>query len=208
MLCVVLRHQIRDIDSFWEPGIDPAAQRMRHEAYSMRRHEKMKAVRTAWRVVANEGPAEEGDGHASAPRPGAVQGSDETGTLLELERRRLEKLQIKQQREIQQMMEYEMQMAKVREETEKKLKKEAEREEQRKRERLKRKKQAAERKRLQDMQKKLEEELEEKAKRELAQREYEREKALAEKKRKEERRIQLEVRFCGLYAHAHADRHR
>jgi hypothetical protein len=36
--------KIRDIDSFWEPNLDPAAQRMRHEAYSTRRHEKMKLV--------------------------------------------------------------------------------------------------------------------------------------------------------------------
>ena len=31
--------RIRDLDSFREPGIDPAVQRMRHEAYSQRRHE-------------------------------------------------------------------------------------------------------------------------------------------------------------------------
>jgi hypothetical protein len=37
--------RIRDLDSFWEPGIDPAIQRMRHEAYSQRRHEMMRLCR-------------------------------------------------------------------------------------------------------------------------------------------------------------------
>lgn len=33
------------MDSFWQPGVDPAVLRMRHEAYSTLRHEKMKALR-------------------------------------------------------------------------------------------------------------------------------------------------------------------
>ena len=37
--------RIRDLDSFWEVGIDPEIQRMRHEVYSHRRHEMMKIVR-------------------------------------------------------------------------------------------------------------------------------------------------------------------
>jgi hypothetical protein len=37
--------RIRDLDSFWEAGLDPAIQRMRHEAYSQRRHEMMRLCR-------------------------------------------------------------------------------------------------------------------------------------------------------------------
>ena len=37
--------KIRDIDSFWEAGIEPAVQRMRHEAYVQRRYEIMKQCR-------------------------------------------------------------------------------------------------------------------------------------------------------------------
>ena len=37
--------KIRDIDSFWEPGIEPSVQRMRHEAYVQRRYETMKECR-------------------------------------------------------------------------------------------------------------------------------------------------------------------
>jgi hypothetical protein len=38
--------RIRDLDSFWENNIDPAIQRMRHEAYSQRRHEMMRLCRS------------------------------------------------------------------------------------------------------------------------------------------------------------------
>lgn len=31
--------------SFWEPGVEPEVQRMRHEAYSQRRHEMMRLCR-------------------------------------------------------------------------------------------------------------------------------------------------------------------
>ena len=37
--------KVRDIDSFWEPNIDPSVQRMRHEAYVQRRHDIMKQCR-------------------------------------------------------------------------------------------------------------------------------------------------------------------
>ncbi|CAN0230050.1 unnamed protein product, partial [Hapterophycus canaliculatus] len=37
--------RVRDLDSFWEPGVEPEVQRMRHEAYSQRRHEMMRLCR-------------------------------------------------------------------------------------------------------------------------------------------------------------------
>lgn len=98
--------KIRTMDSFWEPGLDPAAQRMRHEAYSKRRHEKMKAVRRAREEVANKGPAaEEAAESFSKAATGEIDTRRMSGTLLEIEQRRLAKVQAKQQREIQQMME-------------------------------------------------------------------------------------------------------
>jgi len=42
--------RIRDLDSFWEPKIEPEIQRMRHETYGRRRHEMMKIGRTERRV--------------------------------------------------------------------------------------------------------------------------------------------------------------
>eukprot|EP00938_MAST-03A_sp_MAST-3A-sp1_P006383 g6383.t1 len=37
--------QIRDLDSFWEPRLDPSLQRIHHEAYVKQRHEFMRIVR-------------------------------------------------------------------------------------------------------------------------------------------------------------------
>ena len=45
--------RIRDLDSFWEPGLDAARQGMRHEAYSERRHGYMKSVRRSRTAVMN-----------------------------------------------------------------------------------------------------------------------------------------------------------
>ena len=55
--------RIRDLDSFKESGIDQAVQRMRHEAYSQRRHEYMKIVRGARKkLYANAAGGSHGDG--------------------------------------------------------------------------------------------------------------------------------------------------
>ena len=106
--------KIRDIDAFWQPGLDPAVQRMRHEAYSALRHEKMKAVRTARRAIIKD---IELGGTGSPIKPGATKKRSTTSgastarsnasdakNLLEIERRRLEKLKVKQQKEIEGMM--------------------------------------------------------------------------------------------------------
>ena len=37
--------RIRDLDSFWEPDLDPARQSMRHESYCERRHGLVKMLR-------------------------------------------------------------------------------------------------------------------------------------------------------------------
>ena len=49
---------IRDLDSFWEPGIDTAVQHMRHESYSQIRHQHMKIARQERdRLIDSEGGA-------------------------------------------------------------------------------------------------------------------------------------------------------
>ena len=45
--------RIRDLDSFWEPGIDASRQGMRHEVYSERRHSIMKSLRKARTAIIN-----------------------------------------------------------------------------------------------------------------------------------------------------------
>lgn len=156
--------KIRDLDSFWEPGLDPAIQRMRHEAYSMQRHNKMQAARAARQQMIAEQKREKKIKSAKSK----LNISEDAGTLVEIERRRLEKLQRKQQQEIEQMMQYEMRMAQTQEEVQRKQQAEAERQEQLEKQRQRRRKEAQELARQKELQKRLLEEEQERERRMLA----------------------------------------
>lgn len=100
--------KIRDIDSFWESGIDPAVQRMRHEAYVQRRHDIMKQCRLERKRMINA------EIEASSKLPSADSGltpemiiqqqKEQSSTLLQMEMQRLEKLQKRQEKELEQMI--------------------------------------------------------------------------------------------------------
>jgi hypothetical protein len=100
--------KVRDIDSFWEPGVDPAVQRMRHEAYVQRRHETMKQCRTERKRIINEAfeastnlsPGEE----ILTPEMLLEKQKEQSSTLIQLEMQRIEKLQRRQQKELEQMI--------------------------------------------------------------------------------------------------------
>ena len=114
--------RIRDLDSFWEPDIDPKIQRMRHEAYSQQRHDLMKELRgERAKVTKQHEHRARRAGHAPAAKGSAVgkslrKDAHKNAALLELENRRLAKIQRRQQREIEQMLQYEMQMTEIIEE--------------------------------------------------------------------------------------------
>ena len=46
--------RIRDLDSFWEPGLDPSVQAMRHEAHSEMRFKTFEMVKTERNKIKNE----------------------------------------------------------------------------------------------------------------------------------------------------------
>lgn len=99
--------KIRDIDSFWEAGLDPAVQRMRHEAYVQRRHDLMKQCRSERKRLIN---AEFDTSLNSAPEAGLTpemilqQQKEQNSTLIQLEMQRIEKMQKRQEKEIEQMI--------------------------------------------------------------------------------------------------------
>ena len=100
--------KIRDIDSFWESGIDPAVQRMRHEAYVQRRHEIMKQCRLERKRMVN---AEfKSSTNMTAEVPGLTpemileQQRQQSSTLIQLEMQRIAKMQARQEKELEQMM--------------------------------------------------------------------------------------------------------
>ncbi len=101
--------KIRDIDSFWEPGIDPAVQRMRHEAYVQRRYDLMKQCRHERKKMMNadfeeeEGPQR--GGSTMSPEKMLEEQALKNSTLIEMELKRIEKMKQRQEKELEQMLE-------------------------------------------------------------------------------------------------------
>ncbi|EEY65081.1 uncharacterized protein PITG_16548 [Phytophthora infestans T30-4] len=109
--------KIRDLDSFYDPDVTTAVQRMRHEAYSLRRHEEMQTLRAEKRklleaedrggvipsrLVAISGPKR--GSHSANGLPSSSSGSPATknsSSLLNIERQRLEKVRQRQERELE-----------------------------------------------------------------------------------------------------------
>jgi hypothetical protein len=100
--------KIRDIDSLWEPGIDPAVQRMRHEAYVQRRHEIMKQCRQERKRMLNAEFKQSTNINHEAPglTPDMIleQQKAQSSTLIQLEMARIAKMQARQEKELEQMM--------------------------------------------------------------------------------------------------------
>jgi hypothetical protein len=99
--------KIRDIDSFWEPDIDPSVQRMRHEAYVQRRYEVMKQCRLEWKKLANaefEGTPVHNSSNGLSPEKILKQQEEQNATIIELEKKRIEKMKLRQERELEQML--------------------------------------------------------------------------------------------------------
>lgn len=100
--------KIRDIDSFWESGIDPSVQRMRHEAYVQRRYEVMKQLRIERKKIAHIAECADSKGAATTtgmtPEMVLKQQQEQNSTILELEKKRIQKMKERQERELEQML--------------------------------------------------------------------------------------------------------
>ena len=176
--------RIRDLDSFWEPGIDASRQGMRHEAYSERRHSIMKALRKARTSIINADAAKERRGGKQGSSIAAQMKAEEAkkeSTMIEMEAKRLAKMQRRQQKEIEQLLAFEMKTAQIQEQAQRKLAEEMKRQERKKREVLRRQKIKAEEQRMKALKRQAEEELEEKKRRALANQQYLKEAQLKEK---------------------------
>lgn len=182
--------KIRDIDSFWEPGIEPSVQRMRHEAYVQRRYETMKECRLERKRLMN---AEFEAATTIAPQSTTLtpeqileQQKEATSSLVQQEMARIKKMQARQEKELDQMIQYEVQRAKVASDMEKRLQEQKKKEELRKKQQEKRLKLAAEERRLKELQKAAMEEVEEENRKALAHEMHKKEMELAEMNRKKE----------------------
>lgn len=97
--------KIRDIDSFWAPNQDPSVQRLKHEAYIQRRFDLMKQCRLERKKIMNETLSPLKDPRKESAIQAALRLQEEqSSTLIKLEQQRLEKLKLKQEKELEQMI--------------------------------------------------------------------------------------------------------
>lgn len=181
--------KIRDIDSFWEPGLDPAVQRMRHEAYVQRRHDLMKQCRQERKKLLNAEFEEEDSNKNTGMTPEQVleEQRAKNSTLIEIELKRIEKMKQRQEKELEQMLQYEINRAKQQQDMERRIQQGRKKEEIRKKQQEKRLKLMAEERRLRELQKVAQEEAEEEKSRQMSKAMYDREQEIiAEQKRRNE----------------------
>lgn len=183
--------KIRDIDSFWEPGIEPSVQRMRHEAYVKRRYDTMKQCRLERKRLMNqefEAATTLEPTTTMTPEEIIEKQKEASSTLVQLEMARIAKMQKRQEKELEQMIQYEVQRAQVAQDMEKRLAEAKKKDELRKKQQEKRLKLAAEERRLKELQKAAMEEVEEENRRALAHEMHNKEMQLNEQRRKKEER--------------------
>ncbi|ETK73054.1 hypothetical protein L915_19965 [Phytophthora nicotianae] len=202
--------KIRDLDSFYDPEVTAAVQRMRHEAYSLRRHEEMQALRTEKRKLLE---AEDRGGvipsrlvsiskSKRAPRSAKMlpsttsssPGMKNSSSLLNIERQRLEKVRQRQERELEQMLEFEMKMNRLQQEAAEKMEREKRQHEAMERSRIRFAQEMAAEKRAREIKKKAQLDAEEERRKEMAAQLAARDRALAEEKARQDKLRRIEAR--------------
>jgi len=190
--------RIRDLESFYDPNVDPAVQRMRHEAYSQRRHEMMHLVRTERKKLINaEIKAQTmGQNAAGGLTPGAImaQQAKANATFVEAEEKRMLKMRRRQEKEIEQMLQFEIKMSEIQKERDRRMEIEKQKEEKRKREKEKRMREIAEERRLKELRRKAMEDAEEELRQEQARAMYQKEKQLQAEREAKEKAQRIEAR--------------
>jgi hypothetical protein len=187
--------KIRDIDSFWEGGIDPAIQRMRHEAYVQRRHDLMKQCRQERKRLMNlefeAATTAVNQSTTMTPEMILEQQREAGATLIKLELARIEKMQKRQEKELEQMIQFEVNRAKIQQQMADKIEAEKKKEEMKLKQQEKRLKLIAEERRLRELQRQAMEDAEEENRRNMAREMHEKEmelKAAREKKMLEDKK--------------------
>ncbi|KAL3662139.1 hypothetical protein V7S43_012940 [Phytophthora oleae] len=223
--------KIRDLDSFYDPDVTAAVQRMRHEAYSLRRHEEMQALRTekcklvdaedrgatgsrgaipsrlvavagSRRVTKSEGPTSMSSGASSSP------GMKGSSALLNIERQRLEKVRQRQERELEQMLEFEMKMNRLQQQASEKMEREKRQHEAMERSRMRFTQELAAEKRSREIKKKAQLDAEEERRKEMAAQLAARDRALAEEKARQDKIRRIEAREREEERKVKAEEHR
>lgn len=188
--------KLRDFDSFYDAEVTAAVQRMRHEAYALRRHEEMQVVRSEkQKVVAAEAESvylsKVKGNKASSSIASSRKGSF---ALVDIERRRLEKVRQRQERELEQMLEFEMKMNRLQQEATEKVERERRQHEAMERSKVRLAQEVAANKRARELQKKAQLDIEEARRKELTLQLAARDRALAEEKAQQDKVRRLEAK--------------
>jgi hypothetical protein len=190
--------KMRDLDSFWVPEIEPAVQRMKHEAYIQRRYETMKQCRLERKRIINaefEASSNITDAPVGVtPEMLLQQQNEASSTLIKLEMQRIEKMQKRQEKELEQMIQFEVNRAKLQQEMTDRIDKEKRKSEMRKKQQEKRLKLMAEERRLRDLQKATQEEVEEENRRALAKQTFDREQIIIDENNKKAALLKKQAR--------------
>jgi len=190
--------QNREFHSFFENGVDCEIQQLRCDAYAQRRQELMKLVieerEKIRKRIAEKSKIDTTDPISSIISPcktntGSLQ-LDEANSLFLKEQQLLEKIKIRQKKDLMQVLQFESKMEQLQREARERLEREALEAAQRSKEREIRAKKAAEIKRQQDLRRKAEEEAAEELRRRLAQEMIERTNKLLREREREEKEIQ------------------
>ena len=204
--------RIRDLDSFWEPGIEPEIQRLRQETYSKRRLEMMKIVRRERKTLINkEASAMDATGGAEAsltPAQILAQQQKQNSTLVEIEERRLAKMRRRQEKELEQMLGFEVKMNDIAEEQKKKADKEVRMQEKRVRDKEKRLRAMAEDRRVRELRRQASEDAEEELRRQVQEEMFQRDMTILQTKKREERKAKVQARIHDEERGRHQEEHR
>jgi hypothetical protein len=202
--------RIRDLDSFWEVGIEPEIQRLRQETYSKRRLEMMKIVRKERKKLVNQEQAANDAGGGSSLTPAQIlaQQQKQNSTLVEIEERRLAKMRRRQEKELEQMLQFEVKMNDIQEEMKRKTEKEKRAEEKRIRDKEKRLRAMAEERRIRELRRKAAEDAEEEMRREMQEEMFQRDMTTLAEKKRNDRKAKVQGRINDEERARHQEEHR
>ncbi|KAL7506982.1 hypothetical protein ACHAXN_008005 [Cyclotella atomus] len=195
--------QNREYASFARPGLDPEIQTMHYEVYLHTREKLMELASTERSKLKQHMEAssmESGDSGTIGTL--SLHGLDEEGgrDQIENEKRRLEKVARRQQKELLRMLAFESKSAAINEKMKKRADEQVQRELQREKEKRQRDLKAAEEARIRELRKKADEEREAHLQRLKMQQQFERDKkiqqqkAMAEKEQKKRARAEEQMR--------------
>lgn len=187
----------RTLESFYESNIDREVQCMKYEAYMQRREEMMNLVSAEKERLGRVTQSNYLQNMSCTMTPADIlaQQELENSALVENEKKRLQKVQNQQKKELLQLLQFENERSRIMKEIEKKKERDAKKDEQKRREVQRREREAAENKRIKELRRKAQEDAELEMQRIAAQELHEREVMIMKEKERQQEIIKTRNRL-------------